>query len=176
MTEAELLRAIDSNIVLRYLLRDDPAQWARATSLIDSEEPLGLTVIVLAETAWVLAGPLYQRERSLVATSLVQLLARANIIAIGFEKAGAQAALLTSVAETGAANFGDALIAACARSFGLQEIYTFDQRFGRAGLILLLYQPAPGRRRDEACEWPRSWAGRSDGESRAARVRDRRRG
>ncbi len=61
-------------------------------------------------------------------------------LAIGFDVSEAQAALLTCTAEVGAAGFGDALIAACARSFGIKEIYSFDQRVERAGLIRL----APG--------------------------------
>jgi predicted nucleic acid-binding protein len=106
-------RAIDRNVVLRYVLQDDLDQWEKATRLIDSEEPLGMTAVTLAEIAWTLGGPRYHRERSAVAMLLVDLLARENIVAVGF---------------------GDALIAACARSAGLQEIYSFDQRFARAGL------------------------------------------
>ena len=127
-------RAIDANVLLRYLLRDDPEQSARATALIDSEQPLGLTAVVLAETAWTLTGPRYRRERSVVAAYLIDLLARENIVCIGVDKAEAQAALLTCTPDVGAANFGDALIAACARSCGVQEIYSFDRRFRRAGL------------------------------------------
>lgn len=129
------LRAIDSNVVLRYLLQDESGQWEKATRLIDSEEPLGLTAVTLAEIAWTLGGPLYRRERSAVALLLVDLLARENIVALGFDKAEAQAALLACTPQVGAATFGDALIAACARSAGLQEIYSFDRRFARAGLV-----------------------------------------
>jgi len=130
----EPLRAIDSNVVLRYLLRDDPEQWEKATRLIDSDRPLGMTAVTLAEIAWTLAGPHYRRERASVATLLIELLARENIVALGFDKPEAQAALLTCTPQFGAANFGDALIAACAHSAGVQEIYSFDQRFARAGL------------------------------------------
>ncbi len=70
----------------------------------------------------------------MVATQLIDLLARENIVAVGFDKAEAQAALMACTSPTGAASFGDALIAACARSAGVQEIYSFDQRFARAGL------------------------------------------
>ena len=131
----EPLRAVDANVILRYLLRDDPEQSARATALIDSEQPLGLTPVVLAEAAWTLTGPRYRRERAAVAAHLIDLLARENIVCIGFEKVEAQAALLTCTPDVGAANFGDALIAACARSWGVREIYSFDRRFGRTGLI-----------------------------------------
>ncbi len=107
----ESLRTIDSNVVLRYLLRDDTEQWERATRLIDSYKPLGLTAVALAEIAWTLAGPRYRRDRAEVATQL-----------------------MACTPSIGAASFGDALIAACACSAGVQEIYSFDQRFARAGL------------------------------------------
>lgn len=93
-----------------------------------------MTAVALAETAWTLTGSLYRRERDRVAMDLVALLARENIVAIGFDKIEAQMALAACTSERGSANFGDALIAACARSAGLREIYSFDQRFARAGL------------------------------------------
>lgn len=130
----EAIRTIDANAILRYLLQDIPDHAERARRLIDSEEPLALTVIALAEVAWTLSGPRYQFERGAVARHLIDLLARENIVTIGFDKAEAQAALITCLPATGAAHFGDALIAACARSAGLQEIYSFDRRFARAGL------------------------------------------
>ncbi len=131
------MRAVDTNVLLRYFLNDVPEQAKKARQLVDSDQHLGLTVIVLAEIAWTLVGPRYRRDRGRVARLLGDLLARDNIVPIGFDKAEAQAALLTCAAEVGAANFGDAFIAATARSAGLQEIYSFDQRFARAGLTPL---------------------------------------
>lgn len=64
----------------------------------------------------------------------IDLPAQENIVTVGFEKAEAQAALTACALLISAASFGDALIAACARSAGLQEIYTFDQRLVRAGI------------------------------------------
>jgi len=134
---AEPLRAVDANVLLRYLLRDVPEQATQARQLIDSERPLALTAVALAEIAWTLAGPRYRRDRSVVARQLIELLARDNIVTIGFDKAEAQAALLACTPPIGAANFGDALIAACARSAGIHEIYSFDHRFARTGLTAL---------------------------------------
>jgi len=111
----EPLRAIDANVLLRYLLSDVPEQAHRARRLVDSEQPLGLTAVALAEVAWTLAGPRYRRARATVATQLIDLLARENIVTVGFDKAEAQAALMACAVQVGAANFGDALIAACAR-------------------------------------------------------------
>ncbi len=95
---------------------------------------MGLTAVALAEVGWVLAGPRYRRDRAEVACQLVDLLGRENVVTVGVDKAEAQAALLSCAAPTGAAHFGDALIAACARSAGVREIYSFDRRFSRAGL------------------------------------------
>ena len=128
------LRAVDANVLLRYLLRDVPEQAEQARQLIDSARPLGLTAVTLAEVAWTLAGPRYRRARPAVARQLIDLLARENMVTVGFDKAEAQTALLACTAPSGAANFGDALIAACARSASVQEIYSFDRHFARAGL------------------------------------------
>lgn len=135
---AEPLRAVDANVLLRYLLSDVPAQAERARRLIDSERPLGLTAVALAEIAWTLAGPRYRWPRGTVAMQLIDLLARDNVAAVGFLKPEAMAALLACAGPAGAANFGDALIAAACRSAGVQEIYSFDERFARTGLTAVL--------------------------------------
>jgi predicted nucleic acid-binding protein len=67
----EPLRAVDTNVLLRYLLNDIPDQAERARRLIDSDEPIGITPVALAEIAWVLTGPLYRQDQSLVATESV---------------------------------------------------------------------------------------------------------
>ncbi len=48
---AEPLRAVDANVFLRYLLQDVPEQATQARRLIDSERPLALTAVTLAEVA-----------------------------------------------------------------------------------------------------------------------------
>ena len=127
-------RAIDANVILRYLLADVPDQLEAARSVIDSDEPLGLTAIVLAEVAWTLSGPNYRIGRAIVAQQLVDLLNRRNIVAVGFDAAEATISLMACRASEGAPGLGDALVAACARSFGVADIYSFDERFGRTGL------------------------------------------
>ncbi|MGQ9675332.1 MAG: PIN domain-containing protein [Chloroflexota bacterium] len=134
----EGLRAVDANVLLRYLLGDIPEQAEKARRLVDSDRPLGLTAVALAEIAWTLAGPRYRRDRRRVAMELIDLLSRENIRGVGFDKSEAQAALMACASESGAASFGDALIAACARSAGVEEVYSFDQRFSRAGLTPVL--------------------------------------
>ena len=89
----EPLRAIDANVILRYFLGDVPAQAASARRLIESEQPLGLTAVTLAEVAWTLGGSLYHHERRAIAQALIDLLTRENVAAIGFAKEEATIAL-----------------------------------------------------------------------------------
>ncbi len=42
--------AIDTNVLLRYLLDDDPQQSPKATALIKSGKPVLITDVVLVET------------------------------------------------------------------------------------------------------------------------------
>lgn len=46
--------ALDTNVLVRYLILDEPTQSARAITLIESAETLILSPIVLCETVWVL--------------------------------------------------------------------------------------------------------------------------
>jgi len=47
------MRAVDTNVVVRYLAGDDSGQWARARALIDGGE-VWLSLTVILETEWVL--------------------------------------------------------------------------------------------------------------------------
>lgn len=107
------------------------AQWARA--LIDSDTPVGMTPVALLEAAHVLRNPPYNHPREAVVDALVALLQRENVQGVGVEIDHAAAALMLCRSST-AVSFGDALIAATARSAGVTEAYTFDARFARSGL------------------------------------------
>ena len=128
------MRSIDANVILRYVLDDVPVQAAKARQVIDSTETLGVTAVALAEVAWTLTGPTVRIGRAVAAQVLLELLAKHNIVAAGFDKAEAQQALLLCLPPIGGAGLGDALIAASARSAGIEEIYSFDRHFARSGL------------------------------------------
>ena len=51
--------AIDTNVLLRYLLADDPGQFKRAQKLMASHQPALITDVVLTETVWTLTGTRY---------------------------------------------------------------------------------------------------------------------
>ncbi len=48
--------AIDTNVLLRYLLADDAGQHRRAKKLIEVNRPVLITDVVLSETIWTLMG------------------------------------------------------------------------------------------------------------------------
>lgn len=58
--------AIDTNVLLRYLLADDTIQYAKAKSLIKSKCPVLITDVVLAETVWTLTGKRYNLGKAAV--------------------------------------------------------------------------------------------------------------
>lgn len=55
--------AIDTNVLLRYLLSDDASQHKKAVAIIKSERPVLITDVVLAETAWTLTGKRYNLDK-----------------------------------------------------------------------------------------------------------------
>lgn len=65
------MRAIDTNIVLRLILADDPHQAELAARVI--QEPAMIGIAVLMETVWVLQST-YLQHRAAIAEALVALL------------------------------------------------------------------------------------------------------
>ena len=114
--------AIDSNIVVRFLTRDDPAQFEQAAALF-SETELFIPESVLLETEWVLRFA-YGFSSSDVASGLRKLLGLANV---HVDDAGKIARVL-EWHEQGV-DFADALH--LAGSDTLLELMTFDSKFVR---------------------------------------------
>ena len=47
--------AVDTNVLVRYLLQDAPEKGPAAARLLDGAEQLGVSLVTLAETAFVLS-------------------------------------------------------------------------------------------------------------------------
>ncbi|MES9854620.1 MAG: type II toxin-antitoxin system VapC family toxin [Candidatus Thiodiazotropha sp. L084R] len=58
--------AIDTNVLLRYLLADDASQHNKAKTLIKGHRLVLITDLVLAETVWTLTGRRYRLDREAV--------------------------------------------------------------------------------------------------------------
>jgi predicted nucleic-acid-binding protein len=130
------MKAVDTNVLVRFLVQDDEEQARRATSFFATaspEDPVAVPLVVWVETYWVLTAA-YRISRADVLGTLVDLLGRDEIRA---ESPRAVAAALEK-AQTANADFADALIAACARDLGCSGVVTFDRRAATSlGLELL---------------------------------------
>lgn len=51
--------AIDTNVLLRYLLADDQLQFKKSRELIEDQESVLITDVVLVEAIWTLTGKRY---------------------------------------------------------------------------------------------------------------------
>jgi predicted nucleic-acid-binding protein len=118
--------AVDTNILVRFLVEDDPEQTAVAAAVveraIESEEPLFVPQIVLCELVWVLSHA-YKFNRTEIANVLQQLRRGAQI---ALERSDEVRRALESFA-TGRGDFPDYLIAERAMASGCTTVVTFDR-------------------------------------------------
>ena len=71
--------AVDTNVLLRYLLHDDEAQAARADAIFDAAETILITDVVLVETVWTLVGRRYRLTKADIVPVLERLFSAPNI-------------------------------------------------------------------------------------------------
>jgi predicted nucleic-acid-binding protein len=128
---------LDTNVLVRYLMQDDPEQAALAARVIDAltpEEPGYIPLVVLAETVWVLTRH-YKVPRERIADALELLLHARELVVEGAETARAALRIYRDTR----VEFADSLIAQSARAAGCSEILTFDERAAAAvGMRLLI--------------------------------------
>lgn len=126
---------VDTNVLVRYLVHDDPDQTPQARALFHAltpEEPGYLSVTVLVETWWVL-GRAYSVSAAGRVALLESLLGIPELVVEARD--GIQSALTR--AKSGA-DFADAVIAVSAERAGCDRTVTFDKNAARdAGMTLL---------------------------------------
>ena len=117
---------LDTNVLIRHLTQDDPAQAARASTLIERrcsvEEPGYINRVVICEIVWVLERA-YRYERTVIAACLETLLRTADL---RIENERAVWTALTRYQE--GCDFADALIAETNTMAGVAETATFDRK------------------------------------------------
>ena len=112
--------AVDTNVIVRYLTRDDAEQFAKANALIRDEEVF-VRATVLLETEWVLRRG-YRFSRTQIIAALA---AFAGLPRVTLEEPTAAAKAL-DWARRGM-DFADALH--LAKAWGCDALISFDQRF-----------------------------------------------
>ena len=111
------MRALDTNVLVRALVRDDAAQSARAEALLDGHEVF-IPVTVVLELEWVLRSR-YGFTPKLVAQALEKIAALGNVVL------GERAAVLAATARVAQGwDFADALHHAL--SEGCVDFVTLD--------------------------------------------------
>lgn len=116
-----MITGLDTNVLVRYLTQDDPAQYQAALRLLNRK---GATFfvpdLVLVEVDWVLSG-VYAWTREEIAETFARLLNVHNLI---FEDEGRIRGALKTVRL--GADLADVLIAALCRERGCRDLATFD--------------------------------------------------
>lgn len=72
--------AIDTNVLLRYLLNDDELQARKASKLITGKNFVFISHVVLAETVWTLAGKKYKVTPKDIHGAISTLFSDENIV------------------------------------------------------------------------------------------------
>jgi predicted nucleic-acid-binding protein len=124
---------LDTNVVVRYLMQDDPVQAARANAFIEGELSVGqpgfVSLVVLVEIAWVLRA-CYGIGRMEVARALRALLETRQL---RVERAALVVRALRRQMAVNA-DFSDALIIELARAHGCREVVSFDRKARGLGM------------------------------------------
>jgi predicted nucleic-acid-binding protein len=131
------MKAIDTNILVRFLVNDDPVQAEQVRQLFAIGEQTGtlffVPILVMLETIWVLESA-YQVQRPDLIDALSDLLL---MPIFQFEQRTAiQAAL--AIARTNHVDMSDILIAQTALNSGCESILTFDKKAARSDAFELL--------------------------------------
>jgi predicted nucleic-acid-binding protein len=117
---------VDTNVLLRAILDDDPAQSPAAKRLIERAKEAGETIrvdrLVLAEVVWTLARRYRYTQAQLI--ELVAGLSSAPELELEDARAVDDA---VAVFRDGRLDFADALIGALNRRAGCATTYTFDR-------------------------------------------------
>jgi predicted nucleic-acid-binding protein len=120
------MAALDTNILIRYLVRDDEKQFLQATKLIRSAiragETLYVPVTVLLEVEWVLRTSFALSKAEVVAA--ISRLLSASELSIANETA-IESAL--NLYQNHSADFSDCVHIALSHTAGESPLWTFDK-------------------------------------------------
>jgi len=118
------MHAIDTNVLVRLLVRDDPRQLDAAEKFVAGGA--WVSHIVLVETLWVLDA-VYKRSPVQIAAAIERLLAHAELT---LQDANVVVAALVQFRAKPALGFSDCLVLEVARKSGHLPLGTFDRRLG----------------------------------------------
>lgn len=119
------MRAVDTNVLVRLMTRDDAKQVAAAEAFVAN----GAWVphLAVAEATWVLAS-VYDRNPEAIVTAVEMLLSHEHL---SVQDTEAVAAAVVQFRRQPKVGFSDCLIVEVARKAGHTPLGTFDRDLGR---------------------------------------------
>src|SRR3954467_14844518 len=115
------MRAVDTNVLVRLVTRDDPKQVAAAEAFIANGAWVPQLAVV--EAAWVLAS-VYDRDAASIATAIEMLLSHQHLTV---QDAETVAVAVEEFRQRPAVGFSDCLMIAVAQKAGHVPMGTFDR-------------------------------------------------
>jgi predicted nucleic-acid-binding protein len=119
------MRAVDTNVLVRLVTREDPAQVLSSETFV--APGAWVSQLVLAETVWVLDA-LYDRTAEQIALALEMLLSHEKL---SLQDADVVSAALSLFRKRPALGFSDCLALEIARKAGHLPLGTFDRDLAR---------------------------------------------
>jgi len=119
------MRAVDTNVLVRLITRDDARQAASADRWV--EIGAWVSILALAETTWVLSA-VYERGPAEIASAVEMLL---NHKELTLQDSDVVAAALKSFRERPALGFSDCLLLQLAQKAGHLPLGTFDRELSK---------------------------------------------
>jgi predicted nucleic-acid-binding protein len=119
------MRAVDTNVLVRLVTRDDPRQVAAAESFV--EKGAWVPQLALAEATWVLSA-VYDLDAAAIATAIEMLLHHKDLT---LEESEVVSNALGIFRRRPALGFSDCLMLEVARKTGHLPLGTFDRNLGK---------------------------------------------
>jgi len=119
------MRAVDTNVLVRLITRDDPKQVAVAETFV--ARGAWVPYLAIAEATWVLET-VYERDPAAVATAVEMLLSHEQLTVQDSEVVAAAVAQFRQQPRVG---FSDCLMVEIARKAGHTPLGTFDRDLGK---------------------------------------------
>lgn len=119
------MRAIDTNLLVRLLVRDDDRQLDAAEKFIS--KGAWVSILVLVETVWVLDA-VYERTPKQLSSAVEMLLTHAELT---LQEADSVECALEHFRALPSLGFSDCLMLECARKAGHLPLGTFDRQLGK---------------------------------------------
>jgi predicted nucleic-acid-binding protein len=118
---------LDTNILVRYLIQDDPIQSAKAREIVErrltEKKPGFVSIVAMVETVWVLERAYGLRPHEIVGA--VERMLQTDVLVVENEQEVFTAMIAL---REGQGSFADAVIAALGAKVGCSYTLTFDRQ------------------------------------------------